>query len=196
MTVSVLILAAGVSARMGRAKQLMPFGGRPMLGAVISRYLAAACVRRVLVVVNPSAPVITRTLSEYPVQFVPNPFTERGMFSSVQAGLRAAGQLDELLIGLCDQPSLSPYSIARIVRVAKESGKEIVIPTFGGRGGHPIFVCKRFVPEILSMPVTLTLKRFVAAHRNKTLRVALNDAGVVQDLDDPLSYQIATQETR
>ena len=133
-----------------------------------------------------SVPAMLRDL---PVEIVDNPNAACGMLSSVQAGLRALGGQDNALIGLCDQPSLAPETIQRIVMLQQRTGKGIIIPTHCGRGGHPILVCKRFFGEILSLPTSRTLKDFVRAHAREVLRMEVTDRGVTQDIDDWATYQ-------
>ena len=47
--VSGVILAAGASSRMGRPKQLLPFGGKPLLQHVIDEALASSLDEVILV---------------------------------------------------------------------------------------------------------------------------------------------------
>jgi molybdenum cofactor cytidylyltransferase len=184
--IAAIILAAGKSERMAQSKQLLDFGGAPMLATVAQKYFDAK-ISRVLVVVAPHADAVKNSLRDLPVEFVENYDASKGMFTSVQAGLRALDKKFDALVGLADQPSLSVETIQKI-SAAREKN-EIVIPTRDGRGGHPVLICKKFFGEILSMSSALTLKHFVAAHPREVLRLEVADAGVVQDIDDWPSYQ-------
>ncbi len=193
VTPAAIILASGASTRVEQPKQLLPFDGRPMLAAVIQRYLGAK-LSRILVVVDSRATPVANLARNFPVHTVLNDYADDGMFSSVQAGLRAMKDGTDVFIGLCDQPLLASETINRL-SAARRTGKGIIIPTHGGRGGHPILICKRFIPEILSMPVSRMLKDFVRAHPREVFRLEVADRGVVQDIDDWATYQREIKRT-
>ncbi len=178
-----VILAAGESRRMGEPKQLLPFAGQPMLQCVIDAF----AVDERLVVLGYRADEIAGAIHGATV--VRNPDYRRGMFSSVQAGLRALPAKAKLvLIGLCDQPRLQRTTVERLV--AGFPGK-ILIPTFQGRQGHPLLFAARYVPEILAMEGALTLKHFLANHPDEIARVPVGDEGVLVDIDDRADYERA-----
>ncbi len=178
-----IILAAGESRRMGEPKQLLPFAGQPMLQCVIDAF----AVDERLVVLGYRADEIAGAIRGATI--VRNPDYRRGMFSSVRAGLRALPAKTKLvLIGLCDQPGLRRATVETLV--AKFTGK-ILIPTFHGRQGHPLLFAARYVPEILAMDESLTLKHFLANHPDEIRRVPVADEGVLVDIDDRADYDRA-----
>ena len=96
-----VILAAGESRRMGEPKQLLPFAGKTMLQCVIDAF----DVDEALVVLGCRADEIEKRI--HGARVVHNPNYKAGMFTSVQAGLRALPSGTKLvLLGLCDQPRL------------------------------------------------------------------------------------------
>src|SRR5664279_6348180 len=84
-----IILAAGESRRMGEPKQLLPFGGTTMLECVIDAFRSSR-VDQIIVVLGHKAEEISQKLGTAPqLKIVKNPHYPQGMFTSVQAGLRA-----------------------------------------------------------------------------------------------------------
>jgi molybdenum cofactor cytidylyltransferase len=179
-----VILAAGESRRMGEPKQLLPFAGKTMLECVIDAF-TTQMVDQILVVLGHRADEIARHLGV--AGRVDNSNYKAGMFTSVQAGLHALPAETKLvMLGLCDQPRLQRATVEKLV--TEFTGK-ILIPAFKGRQGHPLLFSARYVPEILAMGETLTLKHFLANHPDEIARSPVADEGVLVDIDDRASYE-------
>lgn len=109
------------------------------------------------------------------------------MFTSVQAGLRALPAETKLvLLGLCDQPRLKRTTVEKL---AAEFAGKILVPSFKGRQGHPLLFDAWYVPEILALDETLTLKHFLANHPDEIARLPVDDEGCLIDIDDRASYE-------
>jgi molybdenum cofactor cytidylyltransferase len=179
-----IILAAGESRRMGEPKQLLPFAGKTMLECVIDAFTTPR-IDEILVVLGHRADDIAPHLGKG--RRVDNPDYTTGMFSSVQAGLRALPVETKLvLLGLCDQPRLNRATVEKLVQ---EFTGKILIPTFKGRQGHPLLFEARYAREILAFEETLTLKHFLANHPDEIARSPVTDEGVLVDIDDRASYE-------
>jgi molybdenum cofactor cytidylyltransferase len=175
-----IILAAGESRRMGAPKQLLPFAGKTMLQCVVDAF----DVEEKLVVLGYRADEIVKSI--HGAKVVVNAHYQAGMFSSVQAGLRAVPAETKLvLLGLCDQPRLKSVTVHKLV---KEFTGKILIPTFHGRQGHPLLFASRYIGEILAMDESLTLKHFLANHPDEIARWPVSDDGVLIDIDDRATY--------
>lgn len=182
-----VILAAGESRRMGKPKQLLPFGSRTMLQSVIDAFTTPK-VDQILVVLGHKADEIAPTIRG--ATTVPNPHYRRGMFSSVQAGLRALPAKTKLvLIALCDQPRLQRATVETLVDKFHKERHKILVPSLRGRQGHPLLFSARYVPEILAMDESLTLKHFLANHPDELARLVVEDEGVLLDIDDRETYE-------
>jgi molybdenum cofactor cytidylyltransferase len=188
-----IILAAGESRRMGRLKQLLPFGGKTMLECVVDAFRSPV-VDETIVVLGHRAEEIAGTIgsqggTSVPPTIVKNPQYRRGMFTSVQAGLRALPKSATLvLIALCDQPRLRRKTIERLVSEFEQGHHKILVPMHGGRQGHPLLFRAVYAKEILAMDESLTLKHFLAAHAEDLGRLPVDDEGVLMDIDDRETY--------
>jgi molybdenum cofactor cytidylyltransferase len=65
----------------------------------------------------------------------------------------------------------------------------ILVPSFNGRQGHPLLFAAQYVPEILTMDESLTLKHFLANHPDDLKRLLVEDEGGLVDIDDRASYE-------
>jgi len=181
-----VILAAGESRRMGEPKQLLPFSDKTMLQCVIDAFESPK-IDQTLVVLGYKADEIARRITATVVR---NPYHARGMFTSVQAGLRALPKETKLvLIAVGDQPRLKRATVEKLVETFEREKHKILVPSIHGRQGHPLLLSARYVKEILAMDETLTLKHFLANHPDDIARLVVDDEGVLVDIDDRASYE-------
>jgi len=182
-----IVLAAGMSTRMGTSKQLLPLGDRTVIevvaGVVLSR------LERVVVVLGYRAEGVGKALERLPVECVINPDYGSGMLSSVKSGIRAVFRAKGYLVCLGDQPGVDPQIIDAVLAAYSRSGKGIVIPTYGGRRGHPILISRTYRREILSLPEDLGLNVVTRGHPDDTLEVPVADPQILRDMDTPADYQ-------
>ena len=102
--ISAILLAAGESKRMGKLKQLIPFGRSTILEETVNNLLNSK-VSEVIVVLGARAGEVTEKIARKPVQTVVNPDYQQGMSTSLIAGLRLIdSKARALMIALGDQP--------------------------------------------------------------------------------------------
>jgi molybdenum cofactor cytidylyltransferase len=182
-----IILAAGMSTRMGVLKQLLPLGGKAAVQVVVER--VASRLDKVLVVLGHRAGEVACVLTEQSVECVVNPEYRLGMASSVKCGIQAAGQATAYLICLGDQPGIDLKVIDAVVAAAGRTGRGIVIPTYQGRRGHPILIDHSYAEEILVLPQDRGLNQVTRGHPGDTLEIPLAHKEVLEDMDTPEDYQ-------
>jgi molybdenum cofactor cytidylyltransferase len=115
-TVSAVVLAAGLSSRMGGPhKLLLDVGGEPMLRRVV-RSVLGLNPAEVVVVTGYRADDVKASLDGLPVRFVHNPDFADGQPGSVLAGVRALTVFcHAMIIVLGDQPLLTPPALSRLI---------------------------------------------------------------------------------
>jgi len=180
-TVEGVILAAGLSTRSGPYKMALPLGDRTVIQrSVESMY---DVVDRIWVVVGWQAEQVRALLAPYlKVACVLNAAFRQGMFSSVKAGLaHVSAPRAFLLPGDC--ALVQPDTYTQLLSVQAD----IVIPTYGGRKGHPVLFGHRVIPEILALPDDAILRDYIRAKGFATLEA--EDDAVVLDLDTPEDYE-------
>lgn len=188
--ISGIVLAAGLSTRMGRPKQLLPFGQHTVIAQVVA-VLQESGLDEIVVVTGHERRAIEAALANRPARCVFNPdFAEGEMVSSVQVGLRAASpEARAALIALGDQPHIEPEVVRRLIAAYRQTGASIVMPTHGGRRGHPIVIDRSLWPEVLALPWNDNLRMVVRAHSEEILHVPVETAAVLRDLDTPEDYE-------
>ena len=165
---------------MGAFKPLLPFGNKTVIECCID-CLREAGVEEIVVVVGHRADEIRQTVSG--VKFAINPDPDSAMGASIEAGLRALPETAQAtLIALVDHPAV-PSTIVKQLLDSWQSGARIVIPTWEGRGGHPVLVDLTFKPELLNLSATGGLRALFEAHRNDVKRLPVDSPFIARDID-------------
>ena len=182
-----IILAAGASRRMGTPKALLEFQGQSFIDRLTGAF-AQHCAD-VIVVVGYHADTIRSSmrLRHLPV-FVENPAPENGQLSSLHCGLRAVpeGSSGILFIPV-DCPDVKPATIGKLLERSGDAA--FVVPSHGGKHGHPILFRPEIASEFLALPPGSSAREVVHRYRSQTLYVDVQDPGVVRDVDDPAAYR-------
>jgi molybdenum cofactor cytidylyltransferase len=144
----------------------------------------------VLVVLGHRSAEIAAALAGEDVETVFNPRYPEGMLASVQAGAAAAPPDAEwLLIALGDQPSLRPEVVRTLLDAACAGAESILVPSYGGRRGHPLLIHARHREEIAGLPAEAGLRELLARHPEAIRHVVVPDEGVLRDMDTPDDYR-------
>lgn len=185
MTLTVLVLAAGLSRRMGTLKPLMPFGATTVLGHVIATCRAAG-LGDIRVVIGHCGEAVAAEAARHGASAIANPDYESGMFSSVQAGIAALGkEVAGVLVLPADLPLIRPATIARVAAAFVTGTAPIVRPIFARKRGHPPAIRWALFPEILASDGAGGLAALLDRHEAETADIAVFDRGVLMDMDYP-----------
>ena len=84
---AIVILAAGISSRLGSPKQLLEFDGKTLLQHAIDTALATGCPK-VMVVLGARAEMLKPELANQPIQVLENKNWQEGMASSIRYALK------------------------------------------------------------------------------------------------------------
>jgi molybdenum cofactor cytidylyltransferase len=186
LTIDAVLLAAGLSQRMGAPnKLLMPIGGEPLVRRSLRLYSDIA--RRVVVVFGHEAERVQAALDGLAYAGVFNENYQAGQQSSVSAGLGAAGSsADAVLVALADQPLLTGSDIQALVDTFADSPRDkIVIPYRGEVRGNPVLIPRAIVRRILDQGENPGCRRFIDANPDLVMRYPASNTHFTTDLDTP-----------
>ena len=184
-----IVLAAGSSRRMGVQKLLLPFGGKTVITHIIDQLLESS-IDHVHVVVGHQAERIRREISDRPVSIVTNAHYTSGMLSSVRCGLRnLPAQCRVVLVALGDQPSIRSALINRMLRSFATCKKNILVPLYKGKRGHPILFSITYRDAILTHYEEVGLRGLLHAHPDDVCELTVSTSSVLSDMDYPEDYR-------
>ena len=140
MTLAAIILAAGASSRMGRSKQMLVINGENLLTRTIHTIFKAG-IDNVAVVIGAEENAHRKLLDRLAVHVVYNPDWQKGMGSSLKAGLHFLTSQKRppqaIVVSVCDQPLLSADNILNLLKKYIETGKPIIASRYSGKPGVP-----------------------------------------------------------
>jgi molybdenum cofactor cytidylyltransferase len=182
-----IILAGGLSTRMKRFKPLLPLGGKTIADRVIELFSNEGI--DVFLVAGYRHDDIAAHINKRDAVIVYNPDYEKGMFSSVQAGVRRLDpKYDAFFVSPVDIPLVSPATVRRLMEAGEENPGKIVYPVFGGKRGHPTLVPSALAPAILGWEKGGGLKAVLKSRESLALEIVVADSFILFDIDTPEDY--------
>jgi len=184
-----VVLAAGLSSRMGVQKLLLPFGGKTVIAHIVDQLLASS-LGEVHVVVGHQAERISAELSGRPVLIVNNPGYKSGMLSSIRCGLQNLPEkCRAVLVVLGDQPSITSELVDLMLKSFAATEKNLLVPLYNGKRGHPILFSPLYRDEILTQYDDVGLRGLLHAHPDDVSELKVSTSAVLCDMDCPEDYR-------
>lgn len=182
MRPSLIVLAAGASARFGTDKRCMPLpGGQQLLAHCAGRLRAVA--DDVVVVLRPGDLALQRVLRRCGCRTVTNPQPDDGMGSSLAHGVRATPDADGWLVMPGDLPLLRLRTVEQVA--ARLQSADGVIPVCHGRRGHPVGFCRRFRDQLAALTGAVGGRRLLRLGDSRIAVLNVHDPGIYLDVDTP-----------
>jgi len=200
-TTAAILLSAGESTRMGETKALLPWGEASLIEHQVDVLTSAGLSPIVLVLGHQSDKLEALVGSRAGVECVYNPDYIQGRTTSVKAGVRALRRLQRthsdaaamaaiLVLGV-DQPR-SRETIRSVMDLHGDGAWLITVPTYQGRGGHPVIFSSSIMDEMMEVSEdTLGLKGLVRRHEAQTQWVEAGSPELLLDLNTPDDYRRA-----
>jgi molybdenum cofactor cytidylyltransferase len=186
-----IVLAAGMSTRLGRPKQLLELRGKPLLQHALDAARASELDEVVLVLGYLAADIARRIDLGHRGLVAVNPDYAAGQSTSLRTGLRSADPSSEAaVILLGDQPGVLPEVVDAVIQAwrTESNGPVIVQAAYGGRAGHPILFARSLWPEMESAAGDEGARTVVESHREKRLLVEVG-GGPPPDIDTEEDYE-------
>ena len=181
--VGAVILAAGMSSRMGKVKQLLRLGERMLLEQVLDN-VRGSRVNEVVLVLGYAAEAIMECVPRKNVKIVINEAYREGMGTSLRAGLSALpSQIDAALIVFADQPMVRPATLNLLMHQYRESNGQIIVPMYKGFRGNPVLLDRSVFPEVMALQGDVDCRAIFGNHLDGIVKVPVMDVGVLLDLD-------------
>jgi len=197
MTTAALLLSGGESSRFGGLpKALMNVGETTAV-----RRLAEVCLSRgldpVTVVVGPHRGPVAHELRDLPVSLVDSELWYEGRTASVHSGLASIPEDRDVLFWPVDHPFVAPSTMDALLSARDRDALAVwFIPTFQGRGGHPVLWRASVRADVLDLRGDAPLRSLLPEFGVQVRRLEVGDPGVVTNVDTPEEYRAALEEWR
>lgn len=192
---AMLILAAGASRRMGRAKQLLPWGGATLLEHTLDQVRNVGIRRKYLLLGSRAEQII----QEVDITgFIPLIFAgwEEGMGSGIAYAvthmLYDLPALKGVMITLADQPEVDTALLADMIKVHQASAKPLLACTYEDRAGVPAIISGAYVKDLQHLEGDRGARMLLEHHGENLERYFLSKP--LTDIDDPASYRLKYRE--
>jgi len=189
MSTGIVILAAGESARMGEPKQLLAYRRTTLLQHAID---TACSIHKapVIVVLGAHAAQIRTELDDPRVLVVTNADWHDGMGGSLRMGLSALlgaqPDVSAAIFMLCDQPHVSPATLAQLIATHERTGFAIVSSEYDGTLGVPALFAREMFQQLLALRGSEGARQIIRGLRDDAIGVPFHDGAV--DIDTPADY--------
>lgn len=189
--VGAVVLAAGLSQRMGQQKLILPWGRHTVIEQVLES-LKLGGIDLIVVVTGKSHEILTEKLSGLDVTLAYNPdYSNGSMMTSLQVGIGALSRLNatSAILALGDQPQILPDTVREVLHASQLDSDKIIVPSWQMRRGHPWVIPARFWKQILSSHKEFTMRDFLKANENLIRYVLVETPTILADLDTPEEYE-------
>lgn len=186
--VAAIILAAGVSSRMGTFKPLLPLGNKTVIEHVVATFLSAG-VRDIRVILGHKARNVIAVLENLAVSWSINDDYQSEMFKSVKVGVGGLKHDSKSFFILpVDIPLVRPQTLQMLMGSSGNESSQIIYPTFLGKRGHPPLIPRQYTEKLTHWSGTGGLKVFLEQYDDSSLDVSVFDQGILMDMDTSEQY--------
>ncbi len=184
-----VILAAGSSSRMKQPKMLMEFNGTIFIQHIIqtAKQLPDTTIA---VVTGCYHDLLQPILMNEPVDIVYNDNWEKGMGSSISAGITRLNQssISNCFVLVCDQPYITATLLKEMLQQKELTGKGIVACSYQDTFGTPVLFDQRYFNLLMQLDGPTGAKKMVQQFLDDTVMVDFPEGAV--DIDTPEDYRV------
>lgn len=188
--ISIILLAAGSSSRLGQSKQMLQVDGAPLL--LRSAKAALACeAEDVIVILGANQQPHQDVIRELPVTIITNHYWKSGIGSSIKSGLnyliRKSPETEAVILMVCDQPSLTPQHLRTVIESFRQSKVPIIASRYGDTLGVPALFARSFFTNLLMLRDEEGAKKIIEQFEEQVKPVEFPEGSL--DIDTPEDYQ-------
>lgn len=189
-----VVLAAGLSKRLGEPKQLVQLCGKPALQHALDAARQTS-LNPLLLVLGPNAETILEHIDATGFEVVRNPRAAEGQATSLQTAILALPvDVDAIVVLLGDQPFIDPHVINRVCELYEETKRSIIQPRYREGPGHPVLIARELFPELLRLTGDTGARPLLTAPRDMLVYYDVSNRSVPIDLDTPEDVAKARQQ--
>ena len=183
--IAAVVLAAGLSSRMGSNKLLSDLNGQALIQHTIGR-LGKAAIDEIIVVTGHQTAEVRAVLKDHKLRFVHNENYAQGLSTSVRAGIAAAQEFDAAFVILGDMPLIEAADLNRMIAAFNGvEGRSLVAPILGRKLGNPILWGQEHFVDLMALTGDRGARSLIEARRDQIVEIAVTHDGILLDADTP-----------
>lgn len=187
--ISAIILAAGLSSRMGKNKLLLPLGKQSIIEHVVEK-VSKSCVDEIVVVLGNDAKDIKAVLGRFDIKTVVNSDYIKGQSTSVKVGIREVdGHAEGALFIMGDQPMIKTGIINDIIHKFSECKCSIIVPTYNNKRGNPVLFGNQWFEDLTHVQGDKGGRDIIKNNLDQVSFMEISDDLFLKDIDNDVMYQ-------
>jgi molybdenum cofactor cytidylyltransferase len=187
--VAAVVLAGGMSRRMGVPKQLLRLGGKSLLERTLAN-IRGSGVDEIVLVLGAAADEVRRQVTTDGMRVVVNPDFQQGMGTSLRAGLATvSASMQAALIVLADQPFVLSPTLDQMIAYRQQYAPQILIPLYRGFRGNPVLLDRLVFPELMHLTGDVGCRAIFGSHTESIHKLAVDDVGILLDIDSAEDWE-------
>jgi molybdenum cofactor cytidylyltransferase len=184
-----IILAAGISSRMGRPKLSLPWGDHTILEETTDQVLEAG-YDGVVVVLGDGREEFERLLESRPVKTARNLNFRSGMSSSIKAGVAFIDpDATAFAIVMGNQPGVNARLHQLVLAHYRKSGKGICAPQHDGTTGHPVIFAAKYRSEMFALQGDHGTRGVMELHKDDLSLFEVKSPEIVTSINTMQEYE-------
>ncbi|EGL81730.1 4-diphosphocytidyl-2C-methyl-D-erythritol synthase [Caldalkalibacillus thermarum TA2.A1] len=191
--IGAIILAAGMSKRMGQPKQFLNLHGKPLFRYSVETAVRSG-LRPVIVVGGEHTKLLKEYIRDLPAEVIHNPNFATGMSSSLKVGVKAIqDKVSASFVFLADQPFIPVTVVNRLRKVyavAKSKNIKIIRPRYAAVPGHPVLFAEDIFPDLLRIEGDRGANHVIRQHLAEVEYVDFDHSLWGVDIDTPEDWKL------
>lgn len=184
--VSGIIMASGLSVRMGNCKLLMPYKNKPMIQWVMEAVEKSSLSPKVVVTGNEEIKALAKKVN---LTVVVNEKGNLGQSESIKLGVSNSKEADGYAFIPGDQPFISTSFINVLIKEFEKDKNKIIVPIYKGARGNPVIFPKRFEDELLSLQGDVGGRVLLNKYKEYIQFIEIEEGELLLDIDTKEEYE-------
>lgn len=190
-TPDIIILAAGISNRLGKPKQLLKLYGKTLI--LLAAQKALKLSSNVIVVLGEKSKVIKKEIEHLPIKIVINPNYKEGMGSSIAFGVSQLPTTKKVLIMLCDQPLIPLHHFKNLIETSNKHEDKIICSEYKNKYAVPTIFPDKYFQALKNLKGDKGAKQLFKDNLIKS--VILADCDSI-DIDTKEEWEVVVSKAR
>jgi molybdenum cofactor cytidylyltransferase len=191
---AIVVLAAGMSSRLGSPKQLLVYKGKSLLQHSVNIALETS-MRPVVIVTGSKSDTMKEQMKGLKIEIIDNEGWQEGIASSLRCGLAAVQKIrpgtDGIIFMVCDQPHVTKLLLDYLLRVQHETGLPVVASRYADSLGTPALFHQSFFAELMALKGDTGARKLIKQHEELVATVPFPE-GII-DIDTKDDYEVLLQ---